>query len=64
MINMKTTDNKKAAEKEQQVKGSSKEKASFDQNGDGASDQFGQAGSSPNESGESGPGTVNKNKKA
>jgi hypothetical protein len=64
MITMKTKDNKKAAEKEQEEKGSSKEKASFDQNGKGASDKFGQAGSSPNESGESGPGTVNKNKKA
>lgn len=30
--------------------GNSKEKASFDQNGKGASDKFGQAGSSPNES--------------
>ncbi|WP_406826497.1 hypothetical protein [Pedobacter sp. KACC 23697] len=61
---MKTKDNKNTAEKTHKSKGSSKEKASFDQNGDGASDQFGQAGSTPNESGESGPGTVNKNKKA
>jgi len=61
---MKTKDNKDAAEKAHKSKGSSKEKASFDQNGEGASDEFGQAGSAPNESGESGPGTVNKNKKA
>lgn len=61
---MKTEDNKKATEKEQEEKGSSKGKASFDQNGEGASEKFGQAGSSPNESGENGPGTVNKNKKA
>ncbi|SDG99354.1 hypothetical protein SAMN05421827_11471 [Pedobacter terrae] len=61
---MKTQENKKTTEKEQEVKGSSKEKASFDQNGEGASEKFGQAGSSPNESGENGPGTVNKNKKA
>lgn len=48
------------------TKGSSKEKASFDQNGEGASDKFGQAGSVPNEAGEEdAPGTtnVNKNKK-
>ncbi len=61
---MGTKDNKKTAEKEQEVKGSSKGKASFDQNGEGSSEKFGQAGSSPNESGENGPGTVNKNKKA
>lgn len=42
--------------------GSSKEKASFDQNGKGASDKFGQAGSTPNESGAPGAGTVNKDK--
>ncbi|WP_293788286.1 hypothetical protein [uncultured Pedobacter sp.] len=67
---MKTKDKKNAAKKvhqekeSQEEKGSSKGKASFDQNGAGASDKFGQAGSSPNESGESGPGTINKNEKA
>ncbi|WP_316829136.1 hypothetical protein [Pedobacter miscanthi] len=55
------TKNKENADK---TKGSSKEKASFDQNGKGASDKFGQAGSTPNESGEAGTGTVNKDKKA
>ncbi|MGN8056437.1 hypothetical protein ACTJKN_09190 [Pedobacter sp. 22163] len=59
---MKTKENKN--EKESNSKGTSKEKASFDQNGKGASDKFGQAGSTPNESGENGPGTVDKNKKA
>jgi len=49
---------------ENKTKGSSKEKASFDQNGKGASDKFGQAGSTPNESGMAGAGTVNKDKKA
>ena len=48
--------------KEVKTSGSSKEKASFDQNGKGASDKFGQAGSSPNESGENGLGTKNKNR--
>lgn len=50
----KSEDTKKA--------GTSKEKASFDQNGQGASEKYGQAGDTPNESGEEGPGTVNKNK--
>ncbi|MFJ7358883.1 hypothetical protein [Pedobacter suwonensis] len=59
---METKDNKKAAEKAKNEKGSSKGKASFDQNGEGASEKFGQAGSTPNESGDGGPGTVNKNK--
>ncbi len=31
--------------------GSSKEKATFDQNGKGSSDKFGKAGTTPNESG-------------
>ncbi len=44
--------------------GTSKEKASFDQNGKGSSDKFGQAGSTPNESGTPGTGTANKDKKA
>jgi hypothetical protein len=51
-------------ENNDKVKGSSKEKASFDQNGKGSSAKFSQAGSTPNESGESGVGTINKNKKA
>lgn len=63
MYAMKTKDNKNAAEKERKNKGSAKGKASFDQNGKGSSDKFGQAGSTPNESGESGLGTVDKNKK-
>lgn len=41
--------------------GTSKEKASFDQNGQGASEKYGQAGDTPNESGKEGAGTVNKN---
>ncbi|MDQ0639740.1 hypothetical protein QF042_003305 [Pedobacter sp. W3I1] len=61
---MKTKDSKNTAEKERKSKGSSKEKATFDQNGKGASDKFGQAGSTPNESGEGGPGTIDRNKKA
>ncbi|KQN36376.1 hypothetical protein ASE92_09700 [Pedobacter sp. Leaf41] len=43
--------------------GTSKEKASFDQNGKGASEKYGQAGDSPNESGEESTGTTNENKK-
>ncbi|NII82317.1 hypothetical protein H9N25_06655 [Pedobacter riviphilus] len=61
---MKTRNDKNTAEKEHKSKGSSKGKASFDQNGKGSSDKFGQAGSTPNESGASGLGTVNKNRKA
>ncbi|MEH3114284.1 hypothetical protein [Pedobacter terrae] len=61
---METKNNKKEAKKEQKGKGNSKGKASFDQNGEGSSDKFGQAGSAPNESGENGPGTIDKNKKA
>lgn len=61
---MKTKDNKDAAEKGSKSKGSAKEKASFDQNGKGSSDKFGQAGSTPNESGKGGLGTADKNKKA
>lgn len=50
---------------ETKTSGNSKEKASFDQNGKGASDKFGQAGSTPNESGdENGVGTTNKHKNA
>jgi hypothetical protein len=54
----------KEKENGDKTKGSSKGKASFDQNGKGASAKYGQAGSAPNESGENGPGTINKNKKA
>ncbi|WP_316844916.1 hypothetical protein [Pedobacter psychrodurus] len=53
----------KEKENGDKTKGTSKEKASFDQNGKGASEKYGQAGSTPNESGESGAGTINKNKK-
>jgi len=56
-----------AKEKEEEkgkTKGTSKEKASFDQNGEGASEKYGQAGSTPNESGKAGgPGTTDKHKK-
>ncbi|WP_316795729.1 hypothetical protein [Pedobacter agri] len=45
------------------TKGTSKEKASFDQNGKGASEKFGDAGSTPNESTKDGVGTTNKNRK-
>ena len=53
----------KEADKEKTA-GTSKEKASFDQNGKGASEKFGQAGDTPNESQkEDGVGTTNKNRK-
>jgi len=56
----------KSKDKENTAKttGTSKEKASFDQNGKGGSAKYGQSGSTPNESGASGNGTVDKNKKA
>lgn len=58
MANDKKTDDKHKSS------GTSKEKASFDQNGKGASDKYGQAGDMPNESGkEDGKGTTNKNTK-
>jgi len=58
MVNDKKTDDKHKSS------GTSKEKASFDQNGKGASDKYGQAGDTPNESGkEDGVGTTNKNRK-
>ncbi|QPH40140.1 hypothetical protein [Pedobacter endophyticus] len=58
---MSTSDKQKTDKK---TKGTSEEKASFDQNGKGASDKFGQAGSTPNEAGEDdAPGTTNVNKK-
>lgn len=59
-MNDKEKENKQ--ENKEKVKGTSKEKATFDQNGAGSSDKFGQAGSTHNESGESGPGTKNKNR--
>lgn len=40
--------------------GTSKEKATFDQNGKGASDKFGEAGETPNESGGDGTETAKK----
>jgi len=60
---MKTKNEENTTENNSKSKGSSKEKASFDQNGKGASPKYGQSGSTPNESGESGVGTTNKNKK-
>lgn len=59
---MKTTAQENAKKSKEKVKGTAKEKASFDQNGAGSSDKFGQAGSTHNESGESGLGTKNKNR--
>ena len=60
MENKNRTNPKSKADKSK-TSGSSKEKASFDQNGKGASDKFGQAGSTPNESGsENGAGTTKK----
>jgi len=47
---------------DKKTSGTSKEKATFDQNGKGASDKFGDAGKTPNESGKDGAGTTNKNK--
>lgn len=57
--------NTKKNKSEEQTKssGTSKEKASFDQNGKGASEKYGQSGTTPNESGEEGIGTTNKHKK-
>ncbi|MFD2286770.1 hypothetical protein GJU39_17655 [Pedobacter petrophilus] len=49
---------------EDQSKGTAKEKATFDQNGKGASDKYGAAGSTPNESAdEDGTGTAKKQTK-
>jgi len=46
------------------TKGTAKEKATFDQNGKGASDKYGAAGSTPNESAdEDGVGTAKKQTK-
>ncbi|UKT65787.1 hypothetical protein [Pedobacter mucosus] len=58
----KNQENKPEDNKEK--KASSEEKATFDSNGKGESEKFGQAGSTPNESGEEdGVGTVNKDTK-
>lgn len=57
---MATKEKENTSEK---TSGTSKEKASFDQNGKGASEKYGQAGSTPNESGEDGPGTKHQDKK-
>ncbi|WP_231459325.1 MULTISPECIES: hypothetical protein [unclassified Pedobacter] len=54
-------DDKKTSDKEK-TSGTSKEKASFDQNGKGASEKYGQAGSTPNEAEEGGLGTTDKHK--
>ncbi|RNL56085.1 hypothetical protein [Pedobacter jejuensis] len=57
-------DNQKEEPKAGKTAGSSKEKASFDQNGKGASEKFGESGSTPNESGDAnGTGTAKKTKK-
>ncbi|PWS29234.1 hypothetical protein DHW03_05285 [Pedobacter yonginense] len=54
----------KDEKKNTKTSGTSKEKASFDQNGEGASEKFGKAGSTPNEGGdENGVGTAKKDKK-
>ncbi|MCZ4223019.1 hypothetical protein [Pedobacter rhodius] len=55
--------NKDKSEQKPKSSGTSKEKASFDQNGKGASEKFGEAGTTPNESGKEGVGTINKQKK-
>ncbi|TCC98096.1 hypothetical protein EZ449_21835 [Pedobacter frigidisoli] len=58
---MAIKDHKNENSEEEKTKGTAKEKASFDQNGKGASEKFGQAGNTPNESGdENGAGTANK----
>lgn len=57
-----TTKSTDESAKKSVTSGSSKEKASFDQNGEGASEKYGQAGSVPNESGKANsPGTAKKN---
>jgi len=60
----KDNQSNKEQEKNTKTSGTSKEKASFDQNGEGASEKFGKAGSTPNEGGdENGVGTAKKEKK-
>ena len=60
---MENKNQKDKTENKAEKAASSKEQASFDQNGEGASEKFGQAGETPNESGEQSPGTVNSDKK-
>ncbi|MFW0718512.1 hypothetical protein [Pedobacter sp. N23S346] len=56
--------NKEKDNNEDKTKGTAKEKASFDQNGKGASEKYGAAGSTPNESAdEDGTGTAKKQAK-
>ncbi|SER02688.1 hypothetical protein [Pedobacter rhizosphaerae] len=60
---MESKKEKSEAEDQKKTTGTSKEKATFDQNGKGASDKYGEAGESSNESGdEDGPGTTNKHR--
>jgi len=60
---MENSNKKTTPAKNEKNAGTAKEKASFDQNGKGASDKYGKAGSTPNESGsDNGPGTVNAKK--
>ena len=55
---MNTKDNNNTDNK---TKGTAKEKATFDQNGKGASEKYGQSGDTPNESAdENGIGTAKK----
>ncbi len=64
ITNTKDMANKENGDDKAKTKGTSKEKASFDQNGKGASEKYGQAGETPNESqAEEGAGTTNKNRK-
>ncbi|GGI25590.1 hypothetical protein [Pedobacter mendelii] len=64
---MKNDNHKEPKNKDQSTRktsGNSKEKVSFDQNGKGASEKYGEAGSTPNEAGdENGLGTTNEHKK-
>lgn len=56
--------NKEKDNSKDKTKGTAKEKASFDQNGKGASEKYGAAGSTPNESAdEDGIGTAKKQTK-
>ncbi|MCX2576368.1 hypothetical protein [Pedobacter sandarakinus] len=57
---MKNNENE---DKDKKTQGTSKGKASFDQNGKGAADKFGEAGDGKNEGGDDGgKGTTNKNR--
>lgn len=56
-------DKQNKSKDEGKTHGTSKEKASFDQNGKGASEKYGQAGETPNESGDdNGTGTADKSR--